>query len=444
MFAEIKVKEHSKIDKYDELENRAEIFEKFNRAAKSLKYLGIKTVINLDNTLELKADYFIGYRWFEKNKSYIHISPKLDDNKKADYLKMFVECLREPVVSKTITDNPDKLYKVYFNEPLIEIRDKEDEITPFFVVHFLHLVKKIVQKGLKKGYVKITENLTSKLKGKILINQTIKQNHLKNRLNKTMCNYQIFTNNCIENQIIKTALMKCSKYLYGIQDDTISEILRQNISAFELVNQKEIFSNDFLNIKHSPFYTEYKEVLNLAQMIFKRFGFALNKSHSNIQLNKIPPYYINMPELFERYVEVKLRKSGYDIIDGNKTNIAHWQMKPDFLLPFKKMIIDAKYKYWFELGKNKEDKENVEYKDDYMQLSLYGRDMKVREALGIEKDNKNSEVDLLFIYPIFKDKEITLDIKNRSDTEIESRKFNKIKKIGLSIPNKTINKEKNE
>jgi 5-methylcytosine-specific restriction enzyme subunit McrC len=339
-----------------------------------------------------------------------------------------MECLRDPVVSKTITDNPDKLYKVYFNEPLIEIKDKEDEITPFFVVHFLHLVKKIVQKGLKKGYIKTTQNLTSKVKGKILINQTMRHNHLKNRLDKTMCNYQIFTINCMENQILKTALMKCSKYLFGIQDDTLSKILRQNISAFELVEQREVFNSDFLSIKHSPFYTEYKEALNLAQMIFKRFGFALNESPSSTQLNKIPPYYINMPELFERYVEVKLRQMDYDIIDGNKTNTAHWQMKPDFLLPSKKMIIDAKYKYWYESGKNEQDSENNEYKEDYMQLSLYGRDMKVRKSLGLQQDD-DWEVDLIFIYPSFNASE-NLNLEQSQ----KSQKFNKISKIGLKIP----------
>jgi 5-methylcytosine-specific restriction enzyme subunit McrC len=232
----------------------------------------------------------------------------------------------------------------------------------------------------------------------------------------------------MENQILKTALMKCSKYLFGIQDDTLSKILRQNISAFELVEQREVFNSYFLNIKHSPFYTEYKEALNLAQMIFKRFGFALNESPSSTQLNKIPPYYINMPELFERYTEVKLRQNGYDIIDGNKTNTAHWQMKPDFLLPSKKMIIDAKYKYWYESGKNEQDSENNEYKEDYMQLSLYGRDMKVRKSLGLQQDD-DWEVDLIFIYPSFNASE-NLNLEQSQ----KSQKFNKISKIGLKIP----------
>jgi len=423
--------ENAVINEFDENENRANIFDKFNNANNN-KYLGIKQSFSLNGQLELKTGYFIGYRWFKENESYVHVSQKVHVDKQADFMKMFLTCLKDSVVSKTITDSPDNLYKIFFDEPMIEINDKKDEITPFLILHFLELVKNITRKGLKKGYIRVTENLTSKIKGKILINQTIKQNHLKNRLDKTVCNHQIFTINCLENQIIKTALMQCGKYLQNIKDETIYKTLRQNISAFELVDTKEVFSSDFSKIKHSPFYKEYKEALNLAKMIFKRFGFALNNSSLNTQVNKIPPYYINMPELFERYVEVKLREAGYDIIDGNNVGkIAHWQMKPDFLLPSKNMIIDAKYKYWFEKGKDGDDKENSEYKDDYMQLSLYGRDKLIRDKIGLIDNN---EAELLFIYP-----ELVDNITNSQidlDDKKESKKFNNICKIGLQIPSK--------
>jgi len=389
-----------------------------------------------------RAGYFIGCRWFEKEKNtFLRVSPKIKqiDNKifVADYMKMFSECLKDPVVSATIMKNPDKLYKIFFDEPSIEIPDVKNEITPFLILHFLQLVKNITKKGLKKGYIKVTENLTSKIKGKILVNQTIKQNHFRNRLEKTVCNYQIFTINCIENQIIKTALMQCSKHLNGIQNNNISKMLRQNITAFELVDSKEVFDSDFSKIKHSPFYKEYKEALKLSQMIFKRFGFSLNSTSSSTTVNKIPPYYINMPELFERYVEVKLREQYPDLIDGNKEAVAMWGMKPDFLLPSKKMIIDAKYKYWFEGGKSGQNKENSEYKADYMQLSLYGRDLKVRSTLGLESDDIDSEIDLLFIYPIF-DNINSLDLDKASDEVdmIDSHKFNRVKRLGLHIPNK--------
>jgi len=412
--------EHEEIDEFNNLEidEKSKIVYRFNNAHKE-KYLCIKEE-EFNGNRSLKAGYFIGYRWFDTNKTYLHIKPKIYNGKQANFLAMFKECLSHPIVSQKM----DKTYKIFFDEPLIEIQDKKDEITPFLIIHFLQIVKIIEKKGLKKGYIKVTDNLTSKIKGKILVNQTIKQNHFRNRIDKTVCNYQIFTINCLENQILKTALMQSGRYLAGIEDKNIIKILKQNITAFEQVDTKEIFDSDFAKIKHSPFYKEYKEALNLAKMIFKRFGFALNNNLSNLS-NKIPPYYINMPILFERYVELKLLQSNINYIDGNDVSVAQWDMKPDFLLSNEKIIADAKYKFWYESGKNQE---NNKFKDDYMQLSLYGRDNKVREKLEVED---NQEVELLFIYPIFsaeKSAEINLGNKDKSD------KFSNIYTLGIKVP----------
>jgi 5-methylcytosine-specific restriction enzyme subunit McrC len=402
---------------------------------KNNKYLAIsrqtQEIIDEYQTGKLiqpRAGYFIGYRWFKKNKSYIKVTPKLDNNRYANYLEIFLMCLEDPIVSKTIRDNPKKLYQIFFDEPLINIENQEDKITPFLIIHFLQLVKNIHKKGLKKDYIKVKENLTCKTKGKILVNQTIKQNHFKNRIDKTVCSHQVYTINCIENQILKTALIQCKQYIQNINDENIELLLKQNMSAFEFVDYKKISNNDFHKIRYSSFFKEYKEALKLAKMIFQRFGFALDHLDKNIVLNKIPPYYINMPELFERYVEVKLRESFNGLIDGNYEDIAYWGMRPDFLLPVRKMIIDAKYKYWFKDGKNNKGNENSEYKNDYMQLSLYGRDLKIRKKLGLTENESNNEIELLFIYPT-----IEKDINN-SRISLESYKFNKIKKFPLYIP----------
>jgi len=415
----IDVEEHKEITTFNE-KDKLDTFNKANNQ----EYLDIKYQ-KFQEKWSLRAGYYIGYRWFDTNQSYIHISQKSHNSKKADYLKMFMECLSHPIVSKKM----DKSYKIFFDEPLIEIQDEKDEITPFLIIHFLQIVKMIEKKGLKKGYIKVTQNLTSKIKGKILVNQTIKQNHFRNRIDKTVCNYQIFTINCLENQILKTALMQCGKYLAGVIDDDIIKILKQNITAFEQVDEKEIFDSDFSKIKHSPFYKEYKEALNLAKMIFKRFGFTLDNNDISNVSNKVPPYYINMPELFERYVELKLLESGYHVEDGNNNGqMAQWQMRPDFLLTDKKIIADAKYKFWFDKGKNQKGKENSEYKDDYMQLSLYGRDNIVRGKLEL---TDNQEAKLVFLYPIPND-EIDTTFLN-----FESKKFSNIYKIGIGIPSKS-------
>jgi len=258
-----------------------------------------------------------------------------------------------------------------------------------------------------------------------LVNQTIKHNHFKNRLDKTVCNHQIFTIDCLENQILKTALLQCSRNLHGIQNKEISKLLKSNLNNFELVNSKEIFDNDFSKIKYSPFYKEYKDALRLAQMIFKRFGFALN-SLSAKEIHNIPPFSINMPELFERYVEVILRekykgnlKAGYSIGNGYKTSIG--ELRPDFIVKDEKLIIDAKYKYWFEY-----DKDN-RFKDDYQQLALYGRLAGIRNDINL---SENEEAKLLFIYPKINGK----DFIYGKDSFEKVEDFNNIYKFGIKIP----------
>ena len=411
--------EHTQIDdKFDE-----EKLKEFNKLydEKNPKYLGLHQEFD-GYEVKLKSHYYIGYRWLdEKNEEYIHISPKIHKEEQADYLKMFLVCLKDPIVSKHL----DETYKIFFNEKWIEIENSKDEITPLLILQFLQIVKNISTKGLKKGYIKVTENLTSKVKGKILINQTIKQNHFKNRLDKTVCNHQIFTVNCLENQILKTALLQCSRNLQGINNEDISKLLKINLNSFELVNSKEVFNSDFAKIKHSPFFKEYKEALKLAQMIFKRFGFNLNSKDTDISHIKIPPFYINMPELFERYVEVKLReryknslKAGYSIGNGYKTSIG--ELRPDFIVKNEKLIIDAKYKYWF--SGNKDNR----FKDDYQQLALYGRVVEIRDEIGLK--DSCEEAKILFIYPKLDGKESVDDIFE------ENNDFNNIEKLGIKIP----------
>jgi len=420
-------KEHSRNNNkiiYDFTEEQVIYFNelfKSNDTESSSKYLGLHEGY-IDNKVVLKSNYYIGYRWFnEKQEEYIHVSPKKSiDEKQADYLSMFLTCLQDPIVSKHLNET----YEIFFNEKWIDIKDtKNDYITPFLILQFLQIVNKIAKKGLKKGYVKITQNLTSKIKGKILVNETIKHNHFKNRLDKTVCNHQIFTTNCIENQILKTALLQCSRNLHGINNKDITKLLKLNLNSFELVDSINISQNNFSKIQHSAFYKEYKQALQLAQMIFKRFGFSINSTTSQTQ-NKIPPFYINMPELFERYVEVKLRKiykdslvAGYSQKNGNSYT---WGLRPDFIVKNKKLIIDAKYKYWF--SNNKDNR----FKDDYQQLSLYGRVKDIRKDIRLE--HSDNEATLLFIYPTTEEeKEFT-----EANFDVEND-FNNIKKFAMNI-----------
>lgn len=418
---QVKVKEHEIINQDIDASKVAVYNKEF--LDNSAKYLGIHQ--ELDETLKsvVKSHYFIGCRWLDDESS-IYVSPKEHEGEFAPYLLMFTECLNDPIVSQKLNDT----YEVFFNEKWIDIESSEDYITPFLILHFLQVVKKIALKGLKKGYVKVTENMTSKVKGKILINQTIKTNHFKNRIDKTVCEHQVFTINCLENKIIKTALMRCLKYLSSISNnEDILLTYKQNSNAFELVEVCDVLESDFSSIKHSPFYKDYKQALELAKMIFKRFGFV--HTHNDIgKTIKIPPFFINMPELFERFVEVQLRKvygnlliPGYGQSNGNIYGA--WKLRPDFIVAGKGLIIDAKYKYWFE-NSDRTDR----FKEDYQQLSLYGRTPEIKEKIGIQSD---AEATLVFIFPVITNQtELT---ENTFLSKYDNSAFSNIKKISIGM-----------
>ncbi|MFW6046654.1 MAG: 5-methylcytosine restriction system specificity protein McrC [Candidatus Woesearchaeota archaeon] len=316
----------------------------------SLKYLGL----GFDIQTVLKANYYIGLRWFEWqednifHKDVIKVCPK----RTIDFEKMLRECLNDAVV----TNHMENSYQIFTDEPFIPIEEpSEDLITPFVIIDYLFKIRNIVHKGLKKDFIKVTQNLNGKIKGKINISKTIKRNIFQT--NKTYCSYYIHSIDCLENRILKAGLLIASKYLnHFCSQQNLFDLLNFTQSAFQFVSTEEIRPKDFLKVKQSSFYKEYSPGLKLAKILLSRFGWKINFDVS-YQKHFIPPFYINMPELFERYCEVKIRESlsnadllvGYDQYNpSSKTEVKNPELRPDFLLPKQNMIIDSKYKYWTE------------------------------------------------------------------------------------------------
>jgi len=400
--------------------------------AKGLECLGIyEDTFKVENSFKsgLRASYVVGYKWLVENETAICVKPKLDEsefNARADITKMFAECFHSPLVAKGMNE----VYGIEWEQPRIQIEEKDDVLTPLIIMHFLQVVKSLSKKGLKKGYMSVIENLTAKVKGKILINQTIKHNHFKNRLDKTVCSHQIFTTNCLENQIIKTALAHVSRYVYQNmrENTTFTQMLRFDQMMFEMVDTKEVNLADFKKIKHSPFFKEYKEALRLAEMIFRRLGFSLQQAdHEAQKYAQIPPYHIDMSKLFEKYVELRLREGGVAVEPQRKFSLDEnrFQQIPDFLCKAPCMIIDAKYKYWYK------GDVNAKFVDDFRQIALYAITNDIREAVGVGVENETTHIKKVFIYPIVNGEE-KLNLDNLEGTKING--FIEMYKVGLKIP----------
>lgn len=370
---------------------------------------------------KLNSNFYIGTDWLSKNEVAVYVAPKMnDETQQTDYLKMLFSCLRHSDVA-THTKN---LYDIKFEEPYIEIEQKQDLLTPLLVVQFLQLVKTIVRKGLKKSYYKVEHNLDARIKGKILVSQTLKQNIIKNKPTKTFCQYDEFGFNCIENRILKRTLTFVQKYLalFPGYSKLVSPIINYCLPAFHEVDEN-VDLKTLKGITHNSFYKEYKEALFISSLILKRFGYNIKEIDKlNNKTVKVPPFWIDMPKLFELYVLGLLKDKYFNNI---KFQLQGTYGQPDFVFVSEneKIIIDTKYK-----RKYQQEKYQAE---DIRQLSGYARDTKILTKLGyLTAEEQDKVIDCLIIYPDQNASEKLCD--NLKENQIKG--FSKFYKMAIKLP----------
>ena len=380
-----------------------------------------------DEEVCLQAGYYIGALWLVKHHKFVYIEPKMNKKQIAegsssqeewaeiDYLKMLLS-----ITGLDPKDTQD-LIKIYWDEPPITIEQQKDTLTPFLMVQFLLLLKRIVRKGLKKSYYTVEENLNSRIKGKIQLAKHLKQNVFKNKLTAHVCRYQEFGMDNLENRFLKKVLQFIisfknthANYFAG-NDKSIRELITYCSPYFELISE-EINIENLKKLTTNTFFKEYEEAIRIGKHILKRFSY--NITETTQQKVTIPPFCIDMPKLFELYVYKKLQEQfGREAVTYHLT--ADYT-ELDFLLdtPEYKMVIDAKYKPIYE------DSRVI---DDIRQVSGYARLTKVYEKLGLK--DSNELIDCLIIYPSLEENK-ELNFK-KLDT---IKGYAKIYKQSISIP----------
>ena len=376
----------------------------------------------------LQAGYYIGALWLVKHHKFVYIEPKMNKKQIAegspiqeeewaeiDYLKMLLS-----ITGLDPKDTRD-LIKIYWDEPPITIEQQKDTLTPFLMVQFLLLLKRIVRKGLKKSYYTVEENLNNRIKGKIQLAKHLKKNVFKNKLTAHVCRYQEFGMDNLENRFLKKVLQFIisfknthPNYFVG-NDKSICELITHCTPHFELISE-EIDVENLKKLTPNTFFKEYEEAIRIGQHILKRFSY--NITETTQQKVAIPPFWIDMPKLFELYVYKKLQEKF-----GREAVLYHFiadYTELDFLLntPQYKMVIDAKYKPIYE------DSRVI---DDIRQVSGYARLTKVYEKFGLE--NSNKLIDCLIIYPSLEENK-DLNIENKK----EISEYRNIYKLSVSIP----------
>lgn len=108
----------------------------------------------------------------------------------------------------------NEIFYFYVNENPLKVDEKiSGENSIITVTVFLTLLRLLCKKPLMGRMMKKEKNLTGKVKGKIVIEKNIRANTMHGRNDRFYCQYLQFSEDIIENQILKAALKKSKRFV---------------------------------------------------------------------------------------------------------------------------------------------------------------------------------------------------------------------------------------
>lgn len=342
---------------------------KHPRSLKDVRLLGMDYDFKND---AFNMACYIGADWVDaKKRQAMVVTPKM---RNIDIQSMLMKCFTCDKASERI----DEVFYIRTEDKPIEIDAKAFQIEPLLIVYFLNLVSRIIRKGLKSGYVIREECLNSKIKGKILTTLYMKHGMATGRREEVDCRFHEYSIDCVENRIIKRALLFCKQMItraqkaLGIHLSILQNMYASALAAFEKVSD-EVSPQELHHLPMNPVFKEYRETLPLAKMIIKKRGYCVAQHHGS-NTEEVPPFIINMPELFRRYVCALLNDAHKDsiiVLAGASHN------HPDFLKPDERLIITTKYL------PSRVDGVGI---DDIRNLSAFARNDSIRQRLRVYDD----------------------------------------------------------
>ncbi|MBN1215444.1 MAG: hypothetical protein JXA99_08360 [Candidatus Lokiarchaeota archaeon] len=351
-----KLKIKPKYEKYKKFKERITEHNNFNPSNNMFK-------------LKLKAKYYIGILKLPNNQTII-IRPKVGEDIK--FIKML--------------EYVDPQYAHIYYEISQKITP-ETNFLSILVDRFISSAERLIKTSLIKNY-KIKRNRGTIIRGKILQKETMQNpNFLKGLV---VCEYNDYTPDIIENQIIKLALNN----LRYIADENQQVRIRQLLVEIQDITLKDFKIEDIERIKYNHLNSRYKKIHDYCKLIIGNFsfGFEVGKNEwFSMLLNSWDIYERFIRQLFNIFLKELMGKN----ISVKKKKIGQWnscdkqKLIPDILIKQKNeilLLIDAKYKLRFKIG-------------DYHQGRTYLHEILKKHKRCEVNFNKNHR-NLLLIYPV--------------------------------------------
>lgn len=339
----------------------------------------LKIQYTRDGQTKLKASHYAGY--FVLPKRVIEVSPKYA---RANFLGMIKYALELPEIGT------DKL-------PINE----NDTFWEILVSIFLKKLEELFQRGLMSNYIEYEENLNL-IRGKIDFKEHLLRNY--NRKDRIYCRFDEFSQNILENQIIKTTLYKL---IFNSQLNIFSSIQKQLDLYYRRLGNIDLISSNrslsFDSIHYTQMNSHYKKILNICKLLLGEQSFETSLNN----LRGISNFDINMDMLFEKFITNFLKES-FELeeqatIHYDKANKRF--LRPDIiLLENSKQTFILDTKYYEDKTADDEDEDNEELpntkrtigRSNVAQMVLYSNSTGIKK-LGLIYPGKYTEPDKIEI-----------------------------------------------
>jgi 5-methylcytosine-specific restriction endonuclease McrBC regulatory subunit McrC len=342
----------------------------------------------------LSVWWFVGQVWIPlgNKREVLRVMPKFGNLKP---VQMYAECMTHPVVR---THLDDCIY-FYWDETPIRVEDSNHPITLLVIMRYLCLLHELCQKHLRLIITPMEANLTGRIRGKPLVQPTLRMNHARGRLDRTYCRFQVQSVDTLPNQILVAALHQAVKFLFQstLQDQALSHLATFSANALTGVTLRRILPTDFQGLQYGGFLRPYREPHRWARLVLRLLGSDPLEEIARVRETALPPFAIDMKELFERYCEVKLRNvSNQNVVwVGYKRNKlgSQLQVRPDFLVRADnfRWVVDAKYKDDWSWNHD-------EHRQDVYQVVSYCTHRNVLRELGLGLDSGDRPTAVI-LYP---------------------------------------------
>ena len=148
----------------------------------------------------LRAGFFV--RLVRIGDHVVESTPRFKD---LDFAEMFAACADDPIVAQHLLDVTFFVWPA--EDQWIEVLPAK-WFTSLLILSFLRALHELCQRQLRRNYLRVTENLAGRMKGRILVGEQIRQNLARERIDRVVCEYGRFDDDCLENRILSRCIKR--------------------------------------------------------------------------------------------------------------------------------------------------------------------------------------------------------------------------------------------